>query len=73
MQINIDGKDYDTEDFTEDQKNIIRVLTTGSESVRLLEHILTCVKAANQDLTTNLIDSLGKPITEPQPEPEEGS
>jgi len=58
-KVTIDEVEYDTDNMTDDQKNILNVLNKGSNSMGLLEHITQCVNAIQQIKVTELKKSLG--------------
>ena len=58
-KVTIDEVEYDTDNMSDDQKNIINVLNKGSNSMGLLEHITQCVNAIQQIKVTELKKSLG--------------
>jgi len=57
-KLTLDDKEYDTEDMTEDQKEILNVLNVGSNASALLNHITQCVQAVQQLKTNELKSSL---------------
>tara|TARA_R110000737_G_scaffold207240_1_gene225316 strand:+ start:341 stop:544 length:204 start_codon:yes stop_codon:yes gene_type:complete len=57
-KVTIDEVEYDTDNMTDDQKNILNVLNKGSNSMGLLEHITQCVNAIQQIKVTELKKSL---------------
>ena len=57
-KVTIDEVEYDTDNMSDDQKNIINVLNKGSNSMGLLEHITQCVNAIQQIKVTELKKSL---------------
>jgi hypothetical protein len=58
-KVTVDEVEYDTDNMTDDQKNILNVLNKGSNSMGLLEHITQCVNAIQQIKVTELKKSLG--------------
>ena len=58
-KVTLDEVEYDTDNMSDDQKNIINVLNKGSNSMGLLEHITQCVNAIQQIKVTELKKSLG--------------
>ncbi len=57
-KITIDELEYDTDNMTDDQKEIISVLNRGSNSLGLLNHVVKCVNAIQQIKVTELKKSL---------------
>ena len=57
-KVTVDEVEYDTDNMSDDQKNIINVLNKGSNSMGLLEHITQCVNAIQQIKVTELKKSL---------------
>jgi hypothetical protein len=57
-KLTLDDKEYDIEDMTEDQKEILNVLNIGSNASALLNHITQCVQAVQQLKTNELKSSL---------------
>ena len=57
-KITIDELEYDTDNMTDDQKEIISVLNRGSNSLGLLNHVVQCVNAIQQIKVTELKKSL---------------
>ena len=47
-KVMINEVEYDTDNMTDDQKNILNVLNKGSNSIGLLEHMTQCVNAIKQ-------------------------
>lgn len=56
--ITIDDKNYDTETFTDEQKEILNVIITGNNTAALLRHALLCVDAVNNSKVSELKASL---------------
>mgnify|MGYP003112924883 FL=1 len=57
-KLTLDDKEYDIEDMTEDQKEILNLLNIGSNASALLNHITQCVQAVQQLKTNELKSSL---------------
>ena len=57
-KITIDDKDYDTDNFSEDQNNIANTLTLGMNTLSILNHTLQSVRAIQQLKTNELKESL---------------
>ena len=57
-KLTLDDKEYDMEDMTEDQKEILNILNVGSNASALLNHITQCVQAVQQLKTNELKSSL---------------
>ena len=51
-------KEYEIEDFTDAQKEMVNILNLGSNSSTLLNHMLQCVTAIQQMKTDELRQSL---------------
>ena len=64
--ITIDDKNYDTETFTDAQKEMLNVIMTGNNTAVLLRHALACVEAVNNSKVSELKASL--PEDDQQPE-----
>ena len=58
-KVTIDEVEYDTDNMTDDQKNILNVLNKGSNSMGLLEHMTQCVNAIQKIKVNELKKSLG--------------
>jgi hypothetical protein len=58
-KVTVDEVEYDTDNMTNDQKNILNVLNKGSNSMGLLEHMTQCVKAIQKIKVNELKKSLG--------------
>ena len=57
-KITIDDKDYNTDNFSEDQNNIANTLTLGMNTMSILNHTLQSVRAIQQLKTNQLKESL---------------
>ena len=57
-KLTLDDKEYDIEDMTEEQKEILNLLNVGSNASALLNHITQCVQAVQQLKTNELKSSL---------------
>lgn len=57
-KLTLDDKEYDIEDMTEEQKEILNILNLGSNASALLNHITQCVQAVQQMKTNELKSSL---------------
>lgn len=57
-KLTLDDKEYETDDMTDEQKEILSVLNIGSSSSNLLNHMLQCVNAIQQMKTNELKTSL---------------
>ena len=57
-KLTLDEKEYEMEDFTEAQKEMVNILNLGSNSSTLLNHMLQCVTAIQQMKTDELRQSL---------------
>ena len=57
-KITIDDKDYDTDNFSEDQNNIANTLTLGMNTMSILNHTLQSVRTIQQLKTKELKKSL---------------
>ena len=57
-KLTLDDKEYDIEDMTEEQKEILNLLNIGSNASALLNHITQCVQAVQQLKTNELKSSL---------------
>ncbi len=66
-KLTLDDKEYDIEDMTEDQKEILNLLNIGSNASALLNHITQCVQAVQQ-LKTNELKSSLEPANAPKEE-----
>ena len=56
--LTIDDKEYNIDDFDDNQKQIVNILNVGTNSVALLNHIVQCVQAVQQLKTNELRSSL---------------
>ncbi len=57
-KLTLDDKEYEIEDMTEEQKEILNILNLGSNASALLNHITQCVQAVQQMKTNELKSSL---------------
>tara|TARA_R110002012_G_scaffold121977_1_gene271701 strand:- start:152 stop:358 length:207 start_codon:yes stop_codon:yes gene_type:complete len=57
-KLSIDNNEYEIDDMTDDQKEIINILNVGSNASALLSHISQCVSAVQQMKTNELKQSL---------------
>tara|TARA_E500000318_G_scaffold110102_1_gene124682 strand:+ start:1121 stop:1330 length:210 start_codon:yes stop_codon:yes gene_type:complete len=57
-KLTLDDKEYDIEDMTEEQKEILNILNLGSNASALLNHITQCVQVVQQMKTNELKSSL---------------
>lgn len=57
-KITLDEKEYEIEDLTDTQKEMVNILNLGSNSSTLLNHMLQCVNAIQQMKTDELRQSL---------------
>ena len=57
-KLTLDEKEYEIEDFTDTQKEMVNILNLGSNSSTLLNHMLQCVTAIQQMKTDELRQSL---------------
>jgi len=57
-KLTLDEKEYEIEDFTDAQKEMVNILNLGSNSSTLLNHMLQCVTAIQQMKTDELRQSL---------------
>ena len=57
-KLTLDEKEYEIEDLTDTQKEMVNILNLGSNSSTLLNHMLQCVNAILQMKTDELRQSL---------------
>ena len=57
-KLTLDEKEYEIEDLTDTQKEMVNILNLGSNSSTLLNHMLQCVTAIQQMKTDELRQSL---------------
>jgi len=57
-KLTLDEKEYEIEDLTDTQKEMVNILNLGSNSSTLLNHILQCVNAIQEMKTNELRQSL---------------
>ena len=57
-KLTLDEKEYEIEDLTDAQKEMVNILNLGSNSSTLLNHMLQCVNAIQQMKTDELRQSL---------------
>jgi hypothetical protein len=57
-KLTLDEKEYEIEDLTDTQKEMVNILNLGSNSSTLLNHMLQCVNAIQQMKTDELRQSL---------------
>ena len=54
MKITIEDKEYDVDETNENIMGVVRTLTTGSNSLHLINHIAQCVQAIQNTKTDEL-------------------
>ena len=57
-KLTLDDKEYEIDDMTDEQKEILNILNLGSNASALLSHISQCVSAVQQMKTNELKQSL---------------
>ena len=57
-KLTLDDKEYEIDDMTDEQKEILNILNVGSNASALLSHISQCVSAIQQMKTNELKQSL---------------
>jgi len=57
-KLTLDDKEYEIDDMSDEQKEIINILNVGSNASALLSHISQCVSAIQQMKTNELKQSL---------------
>jgi uncharacterized spore protein YtfJ len=57
-KLTLDENEYEIDDMTDDQKEILNILNVGSNASALLNHITQCVTAIQQMKTNELKQSL---------------
>jgi len=57
-KLTLDENEYEIDDMTDEQKEILNILNVGSNASALLNHISQCVNAIQQMKTTELKQSL---------------
>ena len=57
-KLTLDDKEYEIDDMTDEQKEILNILNVGSNASALLNHITQCVTAIQQMKTNELKQSL---------------
>ncbi len=57
-KLTLDEKEYEIEDLTDTQKEMVNILNLGSNSSTLLNHMLQCVNAIQEMKTNELRQSL---------------
>lgn len=57
-KLTLDDKEYEIEDMTDEQKDILSVLNLNSNSSTLLNHILQCVESVRAVKVAELKESL---------------
>ena len=57
-KLTLDDKEYEIDDMTDEQKEILNILNLGSNSANLLNHMAQCVNAIQQMKTNELKQSL---------------
>ena len=57
-KLTLDENEYEIDDMTDEQKQLLNVLNTGSNTVALLNHMIQCVDAIQQMKTNELKQSL---------------
>ena len=54
MKITIEDKEYEIDETNENIMGVVRTLTTGSNSLHLINHIAQCVQAIQNTKTDEL-------------------
>ena len=54
MKITVEDKEYEIDEKNEDIMGVVRTLTTGSNSLHLINHIAQCVQAIQNTKTDEL-------------------
>ena len=62
-KINVNGKEYDLRDLSEEAVNLVQVLTLTENKVATLNAELVALNAGRQSLTTRLIAEVEKETT----------
>ena len=57
-KLTLDENEYEIDDMTDEQKEILNILNVGSNASALLNHITQCVTAIQQMKTNELKQSL---------------
>lgn len=57
-KLNLDDKEYEIDDMSDEQKEVLNILNVGSNASALLSHISQCVSAVQQMKTNELKQSL---------------
>jgi uncharacterized spore protein YtfJ len=57
-KLTLDENEYEIDDMTDEQKEILNILNVGSNTSALLNHITQCVTAIQQMKTNELKQSL---------------
>jgi len=57
-KLTLDDKEYEIEDMTDEQKDILSVLNLNSNSSTLLSHMLQCVESVRAVKVAELKESL---------------
>lgn len=57
-KLTLDENEYEIDDMTDEQKEILNILNVGSNASALLNHISQCVTAIQQMKTNELKQSL---------------
>ena len=57
-KLTLDENEYEIDDMTDEQKEILNILNVGSNASALLSHISQCVSAIQQMKTNELKQSL---------------
>jgi len=68
VAVNIDSKEFDTDDMTEEQLGLVKLLQQNSVIQAQLNHQLGCLQAVSQVKTTELRASLGLETEDATPE-----
>ena len=57
-KLTLDDKEYEIDDMSDEQKEVLNILNVGSNASALLSHISQCVSAVQQMKTNELKQSL---------------
>ena len=58
MKITVEDKEYDVDEKDEDIMGVVRTLSTGSNSLKILNHMAQCVQAIQNTKTDELKSKL---------------
>lgn len=67
MKININDKEYYSDDFNEEQLALLQQITSHTQQMAPFEFALSCMQAVQQGFSSQLAASLEPPVQDEEP------